>query len=48
MPKDPPLERKTAAALEASTGRRPAGTRSSHSLGLLKQEGFRYILVLAQ
>jgi hypothetical protein len=36
VPKDPPLERdhlrKTAAALEASTGRRPAGTRSSRCL----------------
>ena len=47
VPKDPVLERdhllKTAAALEAIAGRRPVGTRSSHSLGLLRQEGFLYV-----
>ena len=47
VPKDPALERdhllKTAGALESIAGRRPVGTRSSHSLGLLRQEGFLYI-----
>ena len=47
VPKDPALERdhllKTANALEAVVGRRPLGSRSDHTLGLLKQEGFLYI-----
>ena len=47
VPQDPALERdhllKTAGALEAIAGRRPVGTRSSHTLGLLKQEGFLYV-----
>ena len=47
VPQDSALERdhllKTAHALEAITGRRPVGTRSSHTLGLLKQEGFLYV-----
>jgi peptidoglycan/xylan/chitin deacetylase (PgdA/CDA1 family) len=47
VPKDPALERdhllKTASALEAITGRRPVGSRSEHTLGLLKQQGFLYI-----
>jgi peptidoglycan-N-acetylglucosamine deacetylase len=47
VPKDPTLERdhllKTASALEKIAGRRPVGSRSEHTLGLLKQEGFRYI-----
>jgi hypothetical protein len=47
VPKDPALERdhllKTAAALETIAGRRPVGSRSEHTLGLLKQEGFLYI-----
>jgi len=46
VPKDPALEEdhllKTAAALEKIAGRRPVGTRSSHSHGLLKREGFIY------
>ena len=47
VPKDPALERdhllKTANALEAIAGRRPVGSRSEHTLRLLKQEGFLYI-----
>jgi peptidoglycan/xylan/chitin deacetylase (PgdA/CDA1 family) len=46
VPKDPDLERdhllKTSAALEALTGKRPVGTRSNHSLPLLKEQGFIY------
>jgi peptidoglycan-N-acetylglucosamine deacetylase len=46
VPKEPALEddhlRKTAAALERAAGRRPVGTRSSHSRALLKREGFVY------
>jgi peptidoglycan/xylan/chitin deacetylase (PgdA/CDA1 family) len=46
VPKEPELERdhlrKTIAALERLTGRRPVGTRSHHSLPLLQQEGFIY------
>lgn len=34
--------RKATAAIEALTGKRPVGTRSSHSLGLLKSEGYIY------
>src|SRR5215472_11386934 len=45
VPKDPALERdhllKTVNALEAIAGRRPVGSRSEHTLGLLKQQGFR-------
>jgi hypothetical protein len=47
VPRDPALEHdhllKTAHALEAITGRRPVGSRSEHTPGLLKQEGFLYI-----
>src|ERR1700735_1443950 len=47
VPKDPAQERdhllKTANALEAIAGRRPVGSRSEHTLGLLKQERFLYI-----
>jgi peptidoglycan/xylan/chitin deacetylase (PgdA/CDA1 family) len=47
VPKEPALERdhllKTAAALEAIAGRWPVGTRSSHSLGLLREQGFLYV-----
>lgn len=46
VPKEPDLERdhllKTAAALEGLTGKRPVGTRSNHSLPLLKENGFIY------
>jgi len=46
VPKEPELEQdhllKTAAALERIAGRRPAGTRSSHTRALLKREGFLY------
>ncbi|HEX2940575.1 MAG TPA: polysaccharide deacetylase family protein [Rhodopila sp.] len=46
VPREPALEqdhlRKTAAALERLTGKRPVGTRSNHSLPLLKAEGFIY------
>jgi peptidoglycan-N-acetylglucosamine deacetylase len=46
VPDDPALEEdhllKTIAALERLTGRRPVGTRSSHSQWLLKREGFIY------
>lgn len=46
VPKESDLERdhlrKTIAALEKLTGRRPVGTRSHHSLPLLQQEGFIY------
>ena len=46
VPKEPALEedhlRKTARALERTAGRRPVGTRSSHSRALLKREGFVY------
>lgn len=46
VPKDPALERdhllKTGAALEATTGQRPVGTRSSHSHALLRERGFLY------
>jgi peptidoglycan/xylan/chitin deacetylase (PgdA/CDA1 family) len=46
VPKDPGLEhdhlRKTVAALEKLTGRRPVGTRSSHTRGLLLDEGYIY------
>jgi peptidoglycan/xylan/chitin deacetylase (PgdA/CDA1 family) len=47
VPQDPALEkdhlRKTAAALERLTGKRPVGTRSAHSLPLLRDEGFIYV-----
>lgn len=47
VPREPELERdhlrKTGAALERLTGRRPVGTRSAHSLPLLKEEGFIYV-----
>lgn len=47
VPREPAQERdhlrKTAAALERLAGRRPVGTRSSHSLELLKDEGFIYV-----
>jgi peptidoglycan/xylan/chitin deacetylase (PgdA/CDA1 family) len=47
VPKEPELERdhlrKTSQALERLTGRRPVGTRSSHSLALLRDEGFIYV-----
>ena len=47
VPKDPALERdhllKTGEALAAITGRRPVGSRSEHTLGLLKQQGFLYV-----
>mgnify|MGYP002621638616 FL=1 len=46
VPKDPALERdhlrKTMAALESVTGRRPYGTRSWHTQALLVEEGFLY------
>ena len=46
VPKEPDLERdhlrKTIAALERLTGKRPVGTRSHHSLPLLQEEGFIY------
>jgi peptidoglycan-N-acetylglucosamine deacetylase len=46
VPQEAELERdhllKTAAALEELTGRRPVGTRSNHSLTLLKENGFIY------
>ena len=46
VPKEPDLERdhllKTTAALESLTGKRPVGTRSHHSLPLLKEQGFIY------
>lgn len=47
VPKEPDVERshlrKTIAALEKLTGRRPVGTRSNHSLPLLREEGFIYV-----
>jgi peptidoglycan/xylan/chitin deacetylase (PgdA/CDA1 family) len=47
VPKEPELERdhlrKTIAALERLTGKRPVGTRSNHSLPLLREEGFVYV-----
>jgi peptidoglycan-N-acetylglucosamine deacetylase len=47
VPREPELERdhllKTAAALERLTGKRPVGTRSSHSLPLLREQGFIYV-----
>jgi peptidoglycan-N-acetylglucosamine deacetylase len=47
VPREPELERdhlrKTGAALKRLTGRRPVGTRSSHSLPLLQEEGFIYV-----
>ena len=47
VPKEPELERdhlrKTIAALERLTGKRPVGTRSNHSLPLLRDEGFVYV-----
>jgi peptidoglycan-N-acetylglucosamine deacetylase len=47
VPQDAALEqdhlRKTVAALERLTGKRPVGTRSSHSLPLLRDEGFIYV-----
>ena len=46
VPKEPALEEdhlaKTVAALERIAGRRPVGTRSSHSAALLRQYGFIY------
>jgi len=46
VPKDMQLEldhlTKTGRALESIIGRKPVGTRSEHSLSLLKQEGFIY------
>jgi peptidoglycan/xylan/chitin deacetylase (PgdA/CDA1 family) len=46
VPRDMQLEldhlQKTGAALSSITGRKPVGTRSDHSLSLLKQEGFVY------
>ena len=46
MPKEPALEEdhlaKTVAALERVAGRRPTGTRSSHSAALLRQYGYIY------
>jgi len=46
VPKEPPLEEdhlaKTVAALERVAGRRPIGTRSSHSAKLLRQYGYIY------
>lgn len=46
VPKDAALERdhllKTQGALEGITGRRPVGTRSSHSHALLREQGFLY------
>jgi peptidoglycan/xylan/chitin deacetylase (PgdA/CDA1 family) len=47
VPREPELERdhllKTIAALERLTGKRPVGTRSTHSLPLLRDEGFIYV-----
>ncbi|MGE0222604.1 MAG: polysaccharide deacetylase family protein [Acetobacteraceae bacterium] len=47
VPKDMQLELdhlgRTGRALESITGRRPVGTRSEHSLSLLRQEGFLYM-----
>jgi peptidoglycan-N-acetylglucosamine deacetylase len=47
VPKDMQLEldhlTKTGAALARITGRKPVGTRSEHSLSLLRQEGFIYV-----
>jgi hypothetical protein len=47
VPKDPALERdhllRTVNALETIAGRRPVGSRSEHTLGLLRQQGFLYI-----
>jgi len=47
VPKDPALERdhlgRTTAALRDITGHAPVGTRSEHSLALLKQSGFLYV-----
>lgn len=47
VPKEADIERshlrKTIAALEKLTGRRPVGTRSNHSLALLQEEGFIYV-----
>jgi len=46
VPRDMQLEldhlQKTGAALSSITGRKPVGTRSDHSLSLLKREGFIY------
>ena len=46
VPKDMQLEldhlTKAGAALERITGRKPVGTRSEHTLSLLRQEGFIY------
>jgi peptidoglycan/xylan/chitin deacetylase (PgdA/CDA1 family) len=46
VPKDPVLERdhlrKACAAIEKLTGRRPVGTRSGHTRGLLIEEGYIY------
>ena len=46
VPKEPALEEdhlaKTVAALERVAGRRPTGTRSSHSAALLRQYGYIY------
>lgn len=46
VPKEPDLERdhleRATAALEATTGIRPAGTRSGHSHALLRQLGYIY------
>jgi peptidoglycan-N-acetylglucosamine deacetylase len=47
VPQDAALEqdhlRRTVSALERLTGKRPVGTRSSHSLPLLRDEGFIYV-----
>lgn len=47
VPSEPALERdhlhRTVAALKRLTGKRPVGTRSSHSLPLLREEGFIYV-----
>lgn len=47
VPKDMPLEldhlTKTASALRDITGHNPVGTRSDHSLALLKKSGFLYV-----
>jgi hypothetical protein len=49
VPKEPPLEEdhlaKTVAALERVAGRRPAGTRSSHSAALLRQYGYIFVAI---
>jgi peptidoglycan/xylan/chitin deacetylase (PgdA/CDA1 family) len=46
VPRDMQLEQdhleRTGTALQRLTGRRPVGTRSEHTLGLLKQAGFIY------